>query len=99
MSARFALAMLALAAAAPLCGCGFTPLYGAPGVAAGVTHIQVVAPQGRVGYLLREDLDDALGHAKGDAPTYRLEMVLDQVRQAHGLTANATAQRYELDLT
>jgi LPS-assembly lipoprotein len=93
------LATLALMAAAPLGGCGFTPLYGAPGVASGVTHIQVVAPQGRVGYLLREDLDDALGHAKGEAPTYRLEMVLNQVRQAHGLTANATAQRYELDLT
>jgi LPS-assembly lipoprotein len=88
-----ALALLSLG------GCGFTPLYAAPGVAGGVTHIQVVAPQGRVGYLLREDLDDALGHAKGEAPKYRLEMVLDQVRQAHGLTANATAQRYELDLT
>ncbi len=93
------IAALVLAAAAPLGGCGFTPLYAAPGVAAGVTHIQVVAPQGRVGYLLREDLDDALGHAKGEAPKYRLEMVLNQVRQAHGLTANATAQRYELDLT
>ncbi|HXQ16133.1 MAG TPA: LPS assembly lipoprotein LptE [Caulobacteraceae bacterium] len=99
MSARFALAALTLVAAAPLGGCGFTPLYAAPGVAGGVTHIQVVAPQGRVGYLLREDLDDALGHAKGEAPKYRLEMVLNQVRQAHGLTANATAQRYELDLT
>ena len=63
-----------------------------------MTHIQVDAPKGRVGYLMREDLDDALGHAKGDAPQYRLEMVLGQVRQSHGLTANATAQRYELDL-
>jgi LPS-assembly lipoprotein len=91
-------AALALAAA-PLGGCGFTPLYATPGVAGGLTHIQVVAPQGRVGYLLREDLEDRLGRAKGEPPQYRLEMVLDQVRQAHGLTANATAQRYELDLT
>ena len=92
-------AALAAALAATLGGCGFTPLYASPGAAGGLTHIQVVAPQGRVGYLLREDLDDQLGQAKGDAPIYRLEMVLDQVRQAHGLTANATAQRYELDLT
>jgi LPS-assembly lipoprotein len=99
MSARFALAVLALAMAAPIGGCGFTPLYADRGAVGGLTHIQVVAPKGRVGYLLREDLDDALGHAKGDAPIYRLEMVLDQVRQAHGLTANDTAQRYELDLT
>jgi LPS-assembly lipoprotein len=86
-------------AVAPLGGCGFTPLYAQPSVAGGLTHIQVVAPKGRVGYLLREDLDDALGHAKGEAPRYRLEMVLDQHREAHGLTLNATAQRYELDLT
>src|ERR1700689_256434 len=99
MSARFALAVLALAMAAPIGGCGFTPLYADRGAVGGLTHIQVVAPKGRGGYLLREDLDDALGHAKGDAPIYRLEMVLDQVRQAHGLTANDTAQRYELDLT
>jgi LPS-assembly lipoprotein len=98
-SARNIALALALAAAAPLGGCGFTPLYAEGGVGGGLTHIQVVAPQGRVGYLLREDLDDALGRAKGDAPQYRLEMVLTQVRQAHGLTANDTAQRYELDLT
>jgi LPS-assembly lipoprotein len=97
---RRVLALAALAVAAPtIGGCGFTPLYAQPGVAGGLTHIQVDAPQGRVGYLLREDLDDALGHQKGDAPQFRLEMVMNQVRQAHGLTANATAQRYELDLT
>jgi LPS-assembly lipoprotein len=104
MSARLALkallgAALAVAFAAPLGGCGFTPLYAEPGAAAGLTHIQVVAPKGRVGYLLGEDLDDALGRAKGDAPQYRLEMVLDQTRSSHGITENATAQRYELDLT
>lgn len=88
-----------LLAAAALGACGFTPLYADRGAVGGLTHIQVVAPQGRVGYLLREDLDDALGHAKGEAAKYRLEMVLGQVRQAHGLTENATAQRYELDLS
>ena len=103
MSGVRTLARLAAACAAPaalaLAGCGFTPLYATPGVAGGLTHIQVVVPQGRVGYLLREDLEDQLGRAKGEAPKYRLEMVFNQVRQAHGLTANATAQRYELDLT
>jgi len=95
----FAVSALALAALAPLAGCGFTPLYAQPGVASGLTHIQVDAPKGRVGYLMREDLDDAFGHAKGDAPRYKLEMVLDQSRTAHGLTENDTAQRYELDMT
>jgi LPS-assembly lipoprotein len=91
-------ALAALALPAALGGCGFTPLYAEQGAAAGLSHIDVVAPDGRVGYLLREDLDDDLGLSKGDKPLYRLEMVFDQTRQAHGLTANATAQRYELDL-
>jgi LPS-assembly lipoprotein len=102
MSARLARKALfgaALALALPLGGCGFTPLYAQPGVAGGITHIQVDVPKGRVGFLLGEDLDDALGHAKGEAPQYRLEMVLDQARQSHGLTENSTAQRYELELT
>lgn len=86
------------AALAALGGCGFTPMYAQPGVASGLTHIDVVAPKGRVGYLLRESLDDDFGHAKGEAPKYRLDMVLTELRQAHGLNANDVAQRYEFGL-
>ena len=89
---------LALPAALALGGCGFTPLYAQPGVAGGLQHIQVVAPQGRLGYMMRESLDDDLGHAKGDKPLYKLEMVLTEGRQAHGLSSNDVAQRYEFDL-
>jgi LPS-assembly lipoprotein len=91
-------AALALPAALALGGCGFTPLYAVPGVAGGLQHIEVVAPKGRIGYLMRESLDDDFGHAKGEAPLYKLDMVLTEVRQAHGLTANDVAQRYEFDL-
>jgi LPS-assembly lipoprotein len=91
-------AIAGLAAALALGACGFTPLYAVPGVSGGLTHIQVVAPQGRIGYLLGESLDDDFGHAKGDKPLYRLDMVLTEVRQAHGLTATDVAQRYEFDL-
>jgi LPS-assembly lipoprotein len=99
MTRRRAPPFLVLAALTALGGCGFTPLYATPGVGAGLSHIQVVAPpQDRVGFLLREDLDDAFGHQLGAPPQYRLEMALKEVRQAHGLTANATAQRYELDM-
>jgi LPS-assembly lipoprotein len=95
---RRAGAIAGLAAALALGACGFTPLYAVPGVSGGLTHIQVVAPQGRIGYLLGESLDDDFGHAKGDKPLYRLEMVLTEVRQAHGLSATDVAQRYEFDL-
>lgn len=95
--ARLAVA-IALPAALALGGCGFTPMYAQPGVSGGLQHIDVVAPKGRIGYLLRESLDDDFGHAKGEAPQYRLEMVLTELRQAHGLNANDVAQRYELGL-
>ena len=96
-AAILALAALALPLAG-LGGCGFTPLYAQPGVAGGLTHIEVEAPKGRVGYLLREALDDDFGHAKGAAPVYRLEITMNTRRESHGLTANDTAQRYELDM-
>jgi len=63
-----------------------------------MAHIQVVAPKGRLGYLLSENLDDDFGRARGEAPLYRLDMELSEVRQAHGLNANDVAQRYEFDL-
>jgi LPS-assembly lipoprotein len=83
---------------ASLGGCGFTPLYGSPTVVRGLSHIEVVAPEGRVGYLLRQDLDDALGHDQGGTPTYRLQMNISQARVAHGLTEQDVAQRYEIDM-
>ena len=93
-----AIAALAALALPGLGGCGFTPLYAQPGVAGGLTHIEVEAPKGRVGYLLRENLDDDFGRARGDAPVYRLEIAMNTTRASHGLTANDVAQRYELDM-
>ena len=96
---RRALAPVLTVAAAALAGCGFTPLYATPGVSSGLTHVQVVAPDGRVGYLLREDLDDALGKDKDATPAWRLDMQVAQQRVGRGLTVAGFAQRYELDLT
>jgi LPS-assembly lipoprotein len=96
-AAKFAVVAAALLAGAPLAACGFQPLYEQPTVS-GLTHIEVDAPQGRIGYLLGQDVESALGRAAGEAPIYRLNVALVQTRAAHGLTANATAQRYELDM-
>jgi LPS-assembly lipoprotein len=98
-AASAAILSAVLAGAAALGACGFTPLYGVPGVTSGLSHVEVIAPpQDRVGFLMHEDLDDDFGHDQGAPPLYRLSMTLHQVRTAHGLTANATAQRYELDM-
>jgi len=95
-----ALAALSLAAAAScLAGCGFTPLYATPGISKGLASIEVAAPRGRVGYLLREDLDDALGRDKSAPATYRLDLTLAQTRGPRGLTIADVAEYYDAGLT
>jgi LPS-assembly lipoprotein len=87
-----------LAFAPALAGCGFTPLYASPSVAAGLPAIEVVAPQGRVAYLLRQDLDDALGHDKSAPAAWRLDFTLEQTRDPRGLTQSDVAERYQVGL-
>jgi LPS-assembly lipoprotein len=82
-----------------LTACGFTPLYGRPGVTAGLSSIEVVSPQGRVGFLLRQSLDDDLGHDKSAPAQYRLEMTLAQTRGPRGLTRSDVADYYDIGLT
>jgi LPS-assembly lipoprotein len=92
--------IIALAVATfPLVGCGFTPLYGAPGVTQGLSRIAVTAPPGRVGFLLRENLDDALGRDKTAPIAYRLEMTLAETRGPRGLTRTDVADYYDVGLT
>jgi len=97
---RTALIALGLVvAAAPLAGCGFTPLYAENGVSPGLSAIQVVTPEGRVGFLLREDLDDELAHDKSVPAVWRLNMDVGQARAPRGLREDNTAERYEVQVT
>lgn len=89
-----ALSTLALSACA-----GFTPLYGRPGVEGGLTSIETVAAEGRGGYLLREQLDDALGHKQGDPAAYKLYFSVKEFRFARGVRLDNVANRYELRMT
>lgn len=99
MIARVAVAALgALTLAGGLAGCGFTPLYATPGVSSGLAHIEVVVPDGRTAYLLREDLDDAFGRDKGDTPQWRLTLTVQEDRAQRGLLPDNTSQRYEVHL-
>lgn len=83
----------------PLAGCGFTPMYAENGVSPGLSSIQVVAPEGRVGFLLREDLDDELAHDKSAPAAWRLSLDVGQVRDPRGLRQDNTAERYEVQVT
>lgn len=89
---------LALAALA-LAGCGFTPLYGRPGVGATLSSVQVSAPTGRAGQLMREHLDDALARDSDLKPKYRMDLQISEQRYPRGIRVDNVATRYEYVLT
>jgi LPS-assembly lipoprotein len=97
MIRRLIPALLAIAAVS-LTGCGFTPLYAENGVVPGLSRVQVVAPDGRTAYLLREQLDDNLAHDRTAPPAYRLNYDLTEGRTPRGLGPDNAASRYELNV-
>jgi len=89
----------ALALSTTLSACaGFTPLYGRPGVEGGLSSIQTIASDGRGGYLLREQLDDALNYKQGQPAAYKLYYSINEQRYARGVRLDNTANRYELKM-
>lgn len=86
----------ALGAALLLAGCGFTPLYGDAGGSGSLSRITVTTQDDRLGYRLREQLEDALGRDGGAAPLYRLETTVQQSRRPLGRRIDDTATRYQL---
>jgi LPS-assembly lipoprotein len=100
MTKRSALLLILPLLAAPLLsGCGFTPLYAERGVGPALSSVDVVSPKGRVGYLMQEQLDDALARSRGEKARYRLTMNTNEVRTPRGLRLDNTATEYELNLT
>jgi LPS-assembly lipoprotein len=79
-----------------LAGCGFTPIYGDAGLGSSLSRIAVTTQDDRLGYRVREQLEDALGRDGGQAPVWRLEMTLEQSRRPLGRRIDDTATRYEL---
>jgi hypothetical protein len=57
-------------AAGLLAGCGFTPLYGDTGASGSLSRIAVTTQDDRLGYRLREQLEDALGPAPTKKKTW-----------------------------
>lgn len=98
MPPRLAAALALTCAALTLGACGFSPLYAQPGVTPGLTAIQVAAPEGRVGYLVGEALEDSLGYGAG-APAWRLDLDLTEQRFPRGLRVDNVATRYEYVLS
>ena len=98
---RKALVSLGISAAAlALSGCaGFQPLYGEPQVASQLAAIDVVAPEGRTGYLIRQHLDDAFARDRGAPVAYTMQLALGEARYPRGVRIDNVATRYEYVLT
>ncbi len=94
-------ALLALTVAGlALSGCaGFKPLYGAPGVTSSLAAIDVVAPEGRTGFLLGQHLDDSLGRNPGTPAAYTMQIAVGEARYPRGVRIDNVATRYEYVLT
>ena len=88
--------LLATVSLAGLTGCGFTPLYGDASAGSSLSRIAVSTQDDRLGYRVREQLEDALGRDGGQAPLWRLETAIDQSRRPLGRHIDDTAARYEL---
>jgi LPS-assembly lipoprotein len=88
--------LLVLLCALVLSGCGLRPLYGGGNsspVAAAFRSIEVAPIEGRVGWLVRNDLVERLS-AAGDAPaTYRLEVELDDNITGFGIRGDRAVTR------
>jgi len=88
--------LLMLVSALGLSGCGFTPMYADVGVRGSLSRIAVSTQDDRLGYRVREQLEDAFGWDGALPPLYRLETVIDQSRRPLGRRIDDTAVRYEL---
>ena len=96
---RRVLPLLAVAASLALAGCGFTPLYATPGLTTKLAAIDVIAPQGRTGFLIREHLDDAFARDRAGPAAYSMRLALAETRYPFGVRTDNVATRYEYVLT
>lgn len=96
MRARLAALAVALVSLTGLSACGFTPLYGDFGAGTSLSRIAVTTQDDRLGYRVREQLEDALGRDGSQPPLWRLETTIEQSRRPLGRRIDDTATRYEL---
>ncbi|THD65549.1 LPS assembly lipoprotein LptE [Phenylobacterium sp.] len=97
--AKLLLSLGAAAASLALGGCGFTPLYAAQGVVPKLAAINVVQPNGRAGFLIREHLEDAFAKDRSVPALYSMGLSLSEARYPRGVRTDNVATRYEFVMT
>jgi LPS-assembly lipoprotein len=95
MKSRTFLTAITLSLGLGLSGCGFAPMYGSAGMAAGIQDIRVETGQDRVDFFLQEALLDQMGSRDAAGPlTLRTETRVNSV--ALGLGVDAIASRFAI---
>ena len=104
----FLRALMCLAAAGLLAGCGFQPLHGsykgsagrADNIISDMAYVEVAPMADRVGQMLRNQLLDLL-HPGGpaDRPLFRLTVILTESLEGLAFEQDDSATRYNLRLT
>jgi LPS-assembly lipoprotein len=97
--AKLLLILGAAGASLALGGCGFTPLYAAPGVVPKLASINVIQPNGRAGFLIRQHLEDAFAKNRSAPAAYSMRLSLSEARYPRGVRTDNVATRYEFVLT
>ncbi len=88
-------AALLLLGTVALSGCGLRPLYAGGGngaVANALANVEVAPIEGKAGWLMANALRDRLGN-RGGAPTYRLDIRLDDRISGLGLRSDDSVTR------
>ncbi|MCT4559206.1 MAG: hypothetical protein N4A61_14245 [Pelagimonas sp.] len=86
----------ALGGALVLAGCGFTPVYGPQGAAAGLQNaIALPRPDDKSGYLLNRRIEERLGRAGPDAPL-SLSYSFKVETQGFGSRSDGSTTRHRL---
>lgn len=76
--------------------CGFQPLYADRGLVTSLSQVDIVVPDTRTGYFLKQDLSKGLLEDAKAAKRYKLDVTLTERRFAVGLGLDDTASRYEI---
>lgn len=94
---RMLLGPLAVSVALTLGACGFSPMYGGSGLAAGLSDIRIETGDNREDFLLQEALLDELG-ARNAAGDLVLRTQTDLRSSGLGVGADAIVRRYAIRL-
>jgi len=88
--------MAGLTALTGLTACGFRPLYAQKDLGLKLAHIDLVTPDTRTGYFVRNQLLTTLNVNEAEPKLYRLTVTLRERRYDVGLQVDDTAVRAEI---